>query len=75
MIIGGQSLGGWASIMSTVGDQEYFKVCLAHDPAGAAHRDEVLADELIMKHPTHMVQSSGFYGPMCKLFFNYTTGF
>jgi len=28
-----------------------------------------------MKHPTHIVHSSGFYGPMCKMFFNYTTGF
>ena len=35
----------------------------------------MLADKLVMKHPTHMAHSSGFYGPMCKMIFNYTTGF
>jgi len=33
LIISGQSMGGWTSILATCGDQDIFKVCLTHDAA------------------------------------------
>ena len=73
--IGGQSFGGWTAVMASLGDQPYFKACLAHDPAHAPHRLDVLNDKIDVKIPTHIVQSSGFFGAMAPMAFNYKTGF
>ena len=32
LVIAGHSMGGWTSIFTSVGDQDVYKVCLAHDP-------------------------------------------
>lgn len=74
LFIGGHSLGGWTSILSTVGEQPYFKVSLSFDPSHMQHQKEINEDAYTMKRPTCIIHSSSFLTQMCLSGFGWKTG-
>lgn len=71
MIVAGYSLGGWTSILATVGDQDIFKCSLSFDPSHLSHVDEINADKYVMKHPT-FISHSNFLEAMADKHFGFT---
>ena len=53
-------MGAWTSIAASAGDQDNFKVCLAHDPAFYQNKDDIVNDKIDLRVPTHVLCSEGF---------------
>lgn len=46
LVIAGHSMGGWTAIFTSEGDQDLFKVCLAHDPMLCHVGEQIQKNEL-----------------------------